>query len=91
MFEKNARLQVTTWGENGEIMDYADKHWSTLMSQYYKFVYFNYFLYQIFKFYLKISRLAYFNIIKIIGGGQTFFYKTLPWLLFQSVRVYTMR
>jgi len=36
LFEKNARLQVTTWGENGEIMDYADKHWSTLMSQYYK-------------------------------------------------------
>merc|ERR1739838_13008 len=36
IFEMNARMQVTLWGPNGEILDYADKHWSSLMRYYYK-------------------------------------------------------
>lgn len=58
-------MQVTTWGENGEIMDYADKHWSTLMSQYYKFADFIWFLHEIEKNYLQTLKLAYQRVIKV--------------------------
>ncbi|CAG8940203.1 unnamed protein product [Penicillium salamii] len=34
-FEYNARNQVTLWGPNGEISDYASKQWGGLMSSYY--------------------------------------------------------
>lgn len=33
--EYNARNQVTLWGPNGEITDYASKHWAGLVSSYY--------------------------------------------------------
>ena len=28
MFEYNARNQITLWGPNGEIVDYANKQWA---------------------------------------------------------------
>ncbi|KAJ3472223.1 hypothetical protein NLG97_g11175 [Lecanicillium saksenae] len=34
-FEYNARNQVTLWGPNGEIQDYASKQWSGLVGDYY--------------------------------------------------------
>lgn len=34
-FEYNARNQVTLWGPNGEIEDYASKQWSGLVGDYY--------------------------------------------------------
>jgi len=36
LYELNAKLQITLWGFNGEILDYADKQWSSLMLNYYK-------------------------------------------------------
>ncbi|CAK8689619.1 alpha-N-acetylglucosaminidase-like [Clavelina lepadiformis] len=35
LYEYNARNQVTLWGPDGEIMDYADKHWASLTLNYY--------------------------------------------------------
>lgn len=35
-YEFNARNQITLWGPNGEIRDYAAKQWSGLVSDYYK-------------------------------------------------------
>ncbi|XP_002074254.3 alpha-N-acetylglucosaminidase [Drosophila willistoni] len=35
-FEFNARNQITTWGPNGEILDYACKQWSGMISDYYR-------------------------------------------------------
>jgi len=35
LYEFNARNQITLWGPNGEIMDYATKQWSGLVSDYY--------------------------------------------------------
>ena len=35
-FEYNARNQITLWGPNGEISDYASKAWAGLISSYYK-------------------------------------------------------
>lgn len=34
-FEYNARNQITLWGPNGEISDYAAKQWGGLLSSYY--------------------------------------------------------
>ena len=34
-YEYNARNQITLWGPNGEIDDYASKSWGGLVSQYY--------------------------------------------------------
>eukprot|EP01061_Rhynchopus_euleeides_P034257 TRINITY_DN57_c15_g3_i1.p1 TRINITY_DN57_c15_g3~~TRINITY_DN57_c15_g3_i1.p1 ORF type:complete len:761 (+),score=321.66 TRINITY_DN57_c15_g3_i1:91-2283(+) len=34
-YEWNARNQVTLWGPNGEVIDYAAKEWSGLVSSYY--------------------------------------------------------
>jgi alpha-N-acetylglucosaminidase len=34
-FEYNARNQITLWGPNGEISDYASKQWGGLVSSYY--------------------------------------------------------
>ncbi|XP_014294614.1 alpha-N-acetylglucosaminidase isoform X2 [Halyomorpha halys] len=36
IFERNARNQITLWGPNGEIRDYANKQWSGLVKDYYK-------------------------------------------------------
>jgi len=35
LYEYNARNQVTLWGPNGEISDYASKQWAGLVSDYY--------------------------------------------------------
>jgi alpha-N-acetylglucosaminidase len=35
MLEYNARNQITLWGPNGEITDYASKQWGGLVSSYY--------------------------------------------------------
>ncbi len=35
-FEYDARNQITLWGPNGEISDYASKQWSGLVGTYYK-------------------------------------------------------
>ncbi|XP_015925150.2 alpha-N-acetylglucosaminidase isoform X1 [Parasteatoda tepidariorum] len=35
-YEYNARNQITLWGPAGELVDYANKQWAGLMSQYYK-------------------------------------------------------
>ncbi|CAH1772956.1 unnamed protein product [Owenia fusiformis] len=35
-YDLNARYQITTWGPNGEILDYANKQWSGLVMDYYK-------------------------------------------------------
>ncbi|XP_075223790.1 N-acetyl-alpha-glucosaminidase [Lycorma delicatula] len=35
LYEKNARNQVTMWGPNGEIKDYANKQWAGLIHHYY--------------------------------------------------------
>lgn len=35
MFEYNARNQITLWGPNGEIKDYANKQWSGIVSNYF--------------------------------------------------------
>lgn len=35
-YEYNARNQITLWGPNGEIRDYAAKQWSGLIADYYK-------------------------------------------------------
>ncbi|KAJ8681692.1 hypothetical protein QAD02_017484 [Eretmocerus hayati] len=35
-FEFNARNQVTLWGPNGEIVDYANKQWSGVVRDYFK-------------------------------------------------------
>ncbi|XP_026479408.1 alpha-N-acetylglucosaminidase-like, partial [Ctenocephalides felis] len=35
-FEYNARNQITLWGPNGEIVDYANKQWSGIVSDYFK-------------------------------------------------------
>merc|ERR1719471_1333812 len=35
LYEFNARNQITLWGPNGEILDYAAKQWSGLFSSYY--------------------------------------------------------
>lgn len=34
MFEFNARNQITLWGPNGQIVDYAIKQWAGMMSDY---------------------------------------------------------
>ena len=34
-YEFNARNQITLWGPDGEILDYAGKQWSGLISSYY--------------------------------------------------------
>ncbi|XP_078488084.1 alpha-N-acetylglucosaminidase isoform X2 [Ciona intestinalis] len=36
LYEYNARVQVTLWGPNGEILDYASKHWCSLVKHYYR-------------------------------------------------------
>nr|CAB3264194.1 alpha-N-acetylglucosaminidase [Phallusia mammillata] len=36
LYEFNARIQVTLWGPNGEILDYANKHWGSLVKHFYK-------------------------------------------------------
>jgi alpha-N-acetylglucosaminidase len=36
LYEFNARNQLTLWGPNGEINDYASKEWSGLVGDYYK-------------------------------------------------------
>ena len=35
LYEFNARNQITLWGPTGEILDYATKQWSGLVSDYY--------------------------------------------------------
>ncbi|XP_035699107.1 alpha-N-acetylglucosaminidase-like [Branchiostoma floridae] len=35
LYEFNARNQITLWGPNGEIVDYANKQWSGLVADYY--------------------------------------------------------
>ncbi|KAK4887646.1 hypothetical protein RN001_003917 [Aquatica leii] len=35
LYEYNARNQITLWGPNGEIVDYANKQWSGMVSEYY--------------------------------------------------------
>ncbi|XP_071452084.1 alpha-N-acetylglucosaminidase [Hetaerina americana] len=35
LFEQNARNQLTLWGPNGEILDYAGKQWSGIVSHYF--------------------------------------------------------
>ncbi|ALC38879.1 CG13397 [Drosophila busckii] len=35
-FEFNARNQITAWGPDGQILDYASKQWSGLVADYYK-------------------------------------------------------
>jgi alpha-N-acetylglucosaminidase len=35
-YEWNARNQITLWGPNGEISDYASKQWAGLVSNYYR-------------------------------------------------------
>ena len=35
LYEYNARNQITLWGPNGEILDYATKQWSGIVSDYY--------------------------------------------------------
>ena len=32
LYEFNARNQITLWGPNGEILDYATKQWSGILS-----------------------------------------------------------
>lgn len=34
-FEFNARNQITLWGPNGEIVDYANKQWSGVVKDYF--------------------------------------------------------
>ncbi|CAH1105605.1 unnamed protein product [Psylliodes chrysocephalus] len=36
LFEFNARNQITLWGPNGEIINYANKQWSGIVAKYYK-------------------------------------------------------
>ncbi|XP_070531316.1 alpha-N-acetylglucosaminidase isoform X2 [Cardiocondyla obscurior] len=36
LHEYNARNQITLWGPNGEIRDYANKQWSGVMADYFK-------------------------------------------------------
>jgi alpha-N-acetylglucosaminidase len=36
LYEFNARNQLTLWGPNGEILDYANKMWNGLVGDYYK-------------------------------------------------------
>ncbi|KAF2894776.1 hypothetical protein ILUMI_11396 [Ignelater luminosus] len=36
LFEYNARNQITLWGPNGEITDYANKQWSGIVSHYFQ-------------------------------------------------------
>ncbi|KAG8239150.1 hypothetical protein J437_LFUL018950 [Ladona fulva] len=35
LFERSARHQITLWGPNGEIMDYAGKQWAGIVQQYF--------------------------------------------------------
>ena len=35
MYVFNAKNQITLWGPNGEIMDYAAKQWNGLIKDYY--------------------------------------------------------
>ena len=35
LFEYNARNQITLWGPNGEVLDYATKQWNGLVRDYY--------------------------------------------------------
>lgn len=35
-YEWNARNQITLWGPNGEILDYATKQWNGIVADYYK-------------------------------------------------------
>ncbi|XP_034938192.1 alpha-N-acetylglucosaminidase isoform X2 [Chelonus insularis] len=35
LYEFNARNQITLWGPNGEIRDYANKQWAGVMSEYF--------------------------------------------------------
>lgn len=35
-YEYNARNQITLWGPNGEIRDYANKQWSGVIADYFK-------------------------------------------------------
>lgn len=35
-YEYNARNQITLWGPNGEIRDYANKQWSGVVADYFK-------------------------------------------------------
>lgn len=36
LYEYNARNQITLWGPNGEIRDYANKQWSGVIADYFK-------------------------------------------------------
>ena len=35
LYEFNARNQLTLWGPDGQIMDYAGKQWAGLVADYY--------------------------------------------------------
>ena len=35
LYEYNARNQITLWGSRGQIIDYANKQWSGLITDYY--------------------------------------------------------
>lgn len=35
-YEYNAKNQITLWGPNGEIIDYANKQWSGVVEDYFK-------------------------------------------------------
>lgn len=36
IYEYNAKNQITLWGPNGEIIDYANKQWSGIIEDYFK-------------------------------------------------------
>lgn len=64
--EYNARNQITLWGPNGEIADYASKPWSGLISSFYIS------RWRIFIEYLKSTPPALYNATKITGQLMEF-------------------
>lgn len=64
--EYNARNQITLWGPNGEIADYASKQWSGLISSFYIP------RWRIFIEYLKSTPPALYNATKITGQLMEF-------------------
>jgi alpha-N-acetylglucosaminidase len=66
MLEYNARNQITLWGPNGEISDYASKQWGGLVSSYYMP------RWRMFIEYLKLTPIASYNSTELKANLRVF-------------------
>lgn len=70
LYEYNMRNQITLWGPNGEILDYARKEWAGMIAEYYKP-----------RWFLFVNMLAQ----SLLPGGQAFQQSLYEQLVFNTV------